>query len=158
VSGQLAYTIPQRAIGTKLRDALLLDFQSNPVLLKYINPEDLKSSWAYAPYQFGFYPQDNQIVLVLGNLVTPIGNYQTVQLKYFRRPNTLCTTDASTGNAGQITAINTGTKEVTLTTVPTAWTTSTTFDVVNSLPPFQSRVDDQTISAINGFILTFTSL
>jgi len=157
INGQLGYTLPQRAIGTKLRDALLIDFNSNQVLLNYINPEDLKSSWAYAPYQFGFYPMDNQIILVLGNLVSAVGNYQFVQMKYFRRPNTLCTTD-STGKAGQITNINPVTREVTLSFVPTAWTTTTTFDVINSMPPFQSRGDDQTISNISGFILTFNSL
>ena len=158
VNGQTAYTLPQRAVGSKLRDIVLIDFNNNQVLLNYINPEDLKSSWAYSPYQFGFYPQDNQFILVLGNLISAVGNYQFVRMRYFRRPNTLCTTDSTSGNAGQITAINTGTKEVTLSFVPTTWTTLTLFDVINSLPPFQSRGDDQTITAINGFILTFSSL
>ena len=57
-SADTQYLIPQRATGTKLRDVSLVDFQDNEVLLNYINPEDLKSSWAYAPYQFGFYPTD----------------------------------------------------------------------------------------------------
>ena len=57
-SDDTKYIIPQRATGTKLRDVSLVDFQDNEVLLNYINPEDLKSSWAYAPYQFGFYPTD----------------------------------------------------------------------------------------------------
>jgi hypothetical protein len=100
VSGTTIYTLPQRATGTKLRDVCLVDQQGNEVLLNYINPEDMKSSWAYAPYQFGFYPKDHTIVLILGNLVGS-GNYSLVRMIYFRRPNTLCTTDTS-GNAGQI--------------------------------------------------------
>jgi len=153
VQGTLTYEIPQRASGSKLRDVMLVDNQGNEVLLNYIQPEDMKSSWAYAPYQFGFYPMDNHIVLVLGNLLGA-ANYQFVRMNYFRRPNTLC----STSDAGQVVAINRTTGEVTLTFVPTTWTTSTTFDCIASQSPFSSHGDDQTITAINGFILTFTSV
>lgn len=160
VQGQTVYIMPTRATGSKLRDVCLLDNQNNEVNLPYIAPEDLKSTWAYAPYQFGFYPRDNNIVLVFGNLIGS-GSYNFVRMMYFRRPNTLCTTSAistDTANAGQITAINTLTNEVTLDFVPPSWTTSTLFDVINSMPPFQARGDDQTITSLAGFILTFTSL
>jgi hypothetical protein len=153
IQGQMYYTLPERATGTKLRDICLVDMQGNEVLLNYINIEDMKSSWAYAPYQFGFYPQDNQVRLVLGNLLGS-ANYQSVRMRYFRRPNTLINTD----QAGQVFNINTGTNEVTLTYAPTTWTTSTLFDCINSMPPFQSRVDNQTITGIAGFVLTFSSL
>lgn len=158
VSGQQSYTMPQRATGMKLRDVMLVDFQGNQINLPYINPEDLKSTWAFSALQFGFYPKDNQIILVLGNLAA-IGNYQFVRMNYFHRPDTLCTTNTMDFPAsGQITAINTGTNEVTLNFVPTTWTTATLVDAVNQVPPFQSWVDSQTITAINGFVLTFSSL
>lgn len=153
VQGQVNYEVPQRASGSKFRDVMLVDNQGNQVLLNYIQPEDMKSSWAYAPYQFGFYPQDNHIVLVLGNLLGA-ANYSFVRLNYFRRPNTLCPTD----QAGQVMSIDRNTNEVTLTFAPTSWTTSDTFDCIDSQPPFSSHGDDQTITAINGFILTFTSV
>lgn len=153
ISGTTLYTLPQRATGTKLRDVCLVDGQGNEVLLNRINLEDMKSSWAYAPYQFGFYPQDNQIKLILGNLVGS-GNYAAVRMRYFRRPNTLCPTD----QAGQVLNINTITKEVTLTYAPTTWTTATLFDAINSMPPFQSRGDDMVITNIAGFVLTFSTL
>lgn len=156
VTGKSGYFLPERATGTKLRDVCLVDTQGNEVLLRYIALEDLKSSWAYSPYMFGFYPQDNRIILVLGNNIGS-NNYSYVRMRYFRRPNTLCTT-ASDGNAGQITAIDTNTNEVTLSFAPSSWTTSTLFDVINSMPPFQARGDNQTVTAINGFILTFSSL
>lgn len=151
--GQAKYVIPQRAIGTKLRDVTLVDFQGNEINLNYINPEDLKSSWAYAPYQFGFYPTDYSINLVLGNNLGS-GNYQSVRMIYFRRPNTLCTTGVS-GNAGQVVSFNTVAKTITLDFAPTTWTTATKFDIINSMPPFQSRVDNAEISMIAGFVLTF---
>jgi hypothetical protein len=153
ISGTTLYTLPQRATGIKLRDVCLTDRQGNEVLLNRINLEDMKSSWAYAPYQFGFYPQDNQVKLVLGNLIGS-GNYASVRMRYFRRPNTLVNTD----QAGQILNINTLTNEVTLTYAPTTWTTATQFDVINSMSPFDSRGDDLTITGIAGFILTFTTL
>jgi hypothetical protein len=153
VQGQVNYEVPQRASGAKYRDVCLVDNQGNEVLLNYIQPEDMKSSWAYAPYQFGFYPQDNHIVLVLGNLLGA-ANYSYVRLTYFRRPNQLCTTD----EAGQVVSINSTTKEVTLSFAPSAWTTADTFDCIASAPPFSSHGDDQTVTAINGFILTFTSI
>lgn len=154
VQGTTNYTMPQRATGTKLRDACLLDFQGNEVFLPYINPEDLKSSW-YATSLFGCYPQGDQIVIVLGN--NPVaGNYASVRMKYFRRPNVLCTT-GSGGNAGQVVSFDTVAKTITLDFAPTTWTTSTAFDIVNSLPPFQARVDNATITNISGFVLTFTS-
>ncbi len=154
VSGTTTYVLPQRATGTKLRDVCLVDNQGSEVLLNYINPEDLKSSWAYAPYQFGFYPKDNRIVLVLGNLIGS-GNYNFVRMIYFRRPNTLCTTGA-TGNAGQVLSFDTNAKTITLDFAPTTWTSSTEFDIINSMPPFQSRTDNATITNISGFVLTFT--
>jgi hypothetical protein len=153
VQGQKNYTMPDRATGTKLRDVCLVDNQGNEVLLNNINIEDMKSSWAYAPYQFGFYLQDNQVVLVLGNLIGS-GNYTSVRMKYFRRPNTLI----NTNQAGKIININTGTNEVTLDFAPSTWTTSTLFDCINSMSPFQSRVDNQVITGIAGFVLTFSSI
>lgn len=150
VSGTTSYVMPQRATGTKLRDVCLVDNQGNEVLLNYINPEDLKSSWAYAPYQFGFYPKDHTIELILGNLIGS-GNYSFVRMIYFRRPNTLCTT----GNAGQVQSFDTTARTITLTFAPPSWTTSTQFDIINSMPPFQSRVDNATVNNISGFVLTF---
>ncbi len=155
VNGTSNYTLPQRATGTKLRDVCLIDNQGNEVLLNYINPEDMKSSFAYAPYQFGFYPKDNQIVLILGNILGS-GNYTSVRMIYFRRPNTLCATGVE-GNAGQVVSFDANAKTITLDFAPTTWTTTTTFDIVNSMPPFQSRVDDATITNISGFVLTFTN-
>lgn len=153
VSGTTSYVLPQRATGTKLRDVCLVDNQGNEVLLNYINPEDLKSSWAYAPYQFGFYPKDHTIVLVLGNLIGS-GNYSLVRMIYFRRPNTLCTTGVD-GNAGQVIDFDPNAKTITLDFAPTTWDTDTEFDIINSMPPFQARTDNATISNISGFVLTF---
>ncbi len=43
---------------------------------------------------------------------------------------------------------------ITLSFVSSDWTTGTTFDIINQLPPFASIADDVTINAINGFQVT----
>lgn len=159
VQGTSTYTLPQRATGTKLRDVCLVDNQGNEVLLRYINPEDLKSSWAYSPYMFGFYPKDHTVELVLGNLVGS-ANYSFVRMIYFRRPNVLCATatvDIATANAGQVLSFDPNAQTITLDFAPTSWNTTTQFDIINSLPPFQSRVDNAPITNISGFVLTMTN-
>ncbi len=103
----------------------------------------------------GFYPTDYSIQLVLGNNLGA-GNYKSVRMIYFRRPNTLCATGVS-GNAGQVISFDTAAKTITLNIVPTTWTITTKFDIVNSNPPFQARTEDQIISDISGFILTFVN-
>jgi hypothetical protein len=150
-----SYTMPQRATGTKLRDVCLLDFQGNEVNLPQINPEDIKASWNYAPWYFGFYPQGDKIVLFLGNGVGG-GNYASIRMFYFRRPNTLCQTGAS-GDAASVVSFDTNTNEVTVDLSPTTWDSSTTFDIINNLPPFQSKGDDLAITAIAGNVLTFSA-
>lgn len=155
VQGVTTYLMPQRATGMKLRDVCLVDNQGSEVLLNYINPEDLKSSWAYAPYQFGFYPKDNSVVLVLGNLVGT-GNYSFVRLIYFRRPNTLCLQGA-TGEAATILNVNYGLNQITVDLAPSDWSNSTIFDIINNMPPFQSFGDDLPISNITGNVVTFSS-
>jgi hypothetical protein len=53
--------------------------------------------------------------------------------------------------------LNPGAQTITLSFVPTTWTTSTQFDIINSMPPFQSRIDDAPITNISGFVITMTN-
>jgi len=156
IQGVTTYIMPQRATGMKLRDVCLVDNQGSEVLLNYINPEDLKSSWAYAPYQFGFYPRDNSIVLVLGNLVGS-GNYSFVRMIFFRRPNTLCLQGAD-GQAATILNVDYNLNQITVDLSPTVWGTTTTFDIINNMPPFQSFGDDLPITSLAGSVVTFPAL
>lgn len=155
VASQTDYTMPQRATGTKLRDVCLIDGQGNEVNLPQINPEDIKASWSYAPWYFGFYPQGDRIVLFLGNSVGG-GNYTYVRMFYFRRPNTLTTFGAS-GNAAQILSFDANALTITVDLSPTTWTSSTTFDIINNFPPFQSKGDDLAVTSVAGNVLTMSA-
>jgi hypothetical protein len=147
------YPIPSRAIGMKLKDVKLVDpnDDENETDLPHLNSID-RSARSVGRYNslFGHWIEANNVRLFLKGSYTG----HKLRLYYFRRPNRL----VPTNEAGKITAINTGTNVVTLDNAPSSWTASTTFDVIEGKPGFKSLQDDQTITLISGFDLTFSSL
>jgi len=152
--GQTAYMMPSRAVGNALRDVVLVDSSGNEIGLNNLMREYIKSefpcTWVPTVWSFGQYLTANEI-----NLFNTLWqSYTAYTLRFIteRRPNQLTLTT----NCGQITAI-TG-NVVTLSYVDPSWTTSTTFDIINPGPPFNSIQDDQAVTLIAGFDLTFASL
>jgi hypothetical protein len=154
VQGQSSYTMPTRAIGNAVRDVVLVDSNGNEVALNNLMREYIKVQFpfTYVPaiWAFGMYTTANEINLYN----TMIQSYTAYKLRFIteRRPGGLTLST----NCGQVTAI-TG-NVVTLSYVDPAWTTATTFDVINPLPPFQSIADDVSITLISGFNVTFTTI
>ena len=152
--GQSSYTFPARAIGNAVRDIVLLDSSGNEVALNNLEREYIKVQFPfnYVPsiWSFGMYQTANETNLYN----TLIQSYDAYTLRFIteRRPGML----TLSSNCGQITAI-TG-NVVTLSFVDSAWTTSTLFDIINPLPPFQSIQDNQSITVISGSQLTFSSI
>lgn len=150
VSGQSAYTFPTRAIGNALRDVVLLDSSGNEVALNNLMREyiKVKSPFNFVPpiWSFGMYLTANEINLYN----TLIQSYTSYRLRFIteRRPGGL----TLSSNCGQITAV--AGNVLTLSYVDPSWTTATTFDVINPLPPFQSIADDMAITNISGFQIT----
>lgn len=87
----------------------------------------------------------------------PAGAEGTIRIRYFQRPNRL----EQTANCGQITAVDPVAMTVTIsgTTVPTTWTTMSTFDFIpataNQATPYGLN---SSVSDITNNILTFYSL
>lgn len=156
VSGVFNYTIPARAAFATWRDVVFVDGNSNEINMTQLAPEYLKLTYPAGGtpplYTFGFVLRNDQIILYPNNSSAP--TQYTLRMKIKRRPNNL----TSVANCGQITAINTGTKVVTVSTADATWTTSTTFDIIPNSPQFTSRQDDQAITNVSGNNLTFTSL
>ena len=153
------YPVPSRAIGMRLKDLKLVDSGGEERDIPHLTYLDKsagvsESSFSYlenhAGGQHGFFFEGNDVRLFPADAFTG----DSLRLYFFRRPNRL----VKTSDAGKITAIDTGTNVVTLDNAPTTWTASTTFDVINGQPGFNSRQDDQTITAIAGADLTFSSL
>lgn len=148
-----AYPIPYRAAGNALRDLALTDNNGNLLQLVRYEPEDVK--FPLIPYnspyfRLGYYLQDFNVIL----FPPQVSNYTAYQIlmKWERRPSNLTLST----NCGQITAFDENASTITLSFVPTSWSTSTTLDIINNLPPFNSVADDVVITNINGLVLTVT--
>jgi len=152
VSGTDTYRIPTRAVGGALRDIQYLDASGNPAEFPRLDWEFLKSNPILSGDRYyGYIFKGHEILVkpVPANITT-----QKIRWVYERRPNNL----VLAASAGLITAINSGTREVTVSNRPSTWTTSTIFDVIKPDPMFDPVADDQAISALTGNVLTFSSL
>lgn len=130
-----SFDIPSHAIGSKLRDVLRKDNNGNKFSIARIEPEDIPRFNLNNNYIRGFYIEDNKII-ILGNVSTE----ETIQLKYFRRPNSC----VMTSSCGLITNVSQGTGNftVTITNMTTAFTTSSYLDFINGQPFFNSKGDN----------------
>lgn len=153
-AGKSAYTMPRRAIGNALRDVVLLDASGNEVALNNLAREYIKVQFPFnfvpSIWSFGQYLTANEVNLYN----TLIQSYTAYTLRFIteRRPGGLTLST----NCGKVTAI-TG-SVVTLSNVDSAWTTSTTFDIVDPLPPFRPISDDVAVTNITGQQMTLSSV
>lgn len=146
VAGTYTYTIPQRASFATWRDVVMVDPTGNEINLTLLSPEYVKVT----------YPAGGNIpiwvfgVILANDTVTfwpPGGSLPTtnkLRMKIKRRPNTL----TSSANCAQITNINSGTKVLTCTTVPSDWTTALLIDLIPNTPQFTSLQDSGTITGV----------
>lgn len=145
VTGAASYTIPQRAAGAILVNVQFLDSANNPIELERLTTKKIASTFPFGYqlplYSFGYYLQDDQVVLYPQQAVNATG--YTLRMIFMRRPNNL----TSVTNCGQIT--NVASNVVTLDNLPSDWTTATTFDIIENFPQFKSISDGATISAID---------
>ncbi len=149
VSGTSNYTITPRAMGGKLRDVQLSDGTGAYIPLPRIAPSAVQG---YTPTGSpeGYILRGNDVVLT----PSPTASTGTLRMLYFRRPGTLVDVSA----AALITAINTGTKVVTLsTTIPSTFTTLVTYDLIQGTPGFATRDIDLAVSAASGTSMTFSA-
>jgi plasmid stabilization system protein ParE len=146
------YYLPPRAVGGKLKDVVLVDSVGREINFPRLSDPQSKQAPLVinASTQGWVFEMDR--VKILPN-AQGLGSY-TLRMKHYRRPNNL----VKVATAGQITAINTGTMEVTLANAPSAWSVSTLFDVIQGTPFFRAWGEDQVITNKSGSVLTFASL
>jgi hypothetical protein len=152
--GTVRYQIPYRAIGNKLRDVAYRDRNGNVYEMTRITKDDLpyyngpvSTSRVYA-----FYIENNEICLVPEN-ITIAGGF--LQVTYYMRPNSL----VLLSNVGVITNINRTTGEVSLDKIPSNFSTTKLFDMVQINSPHKTLDYDLTATAINPVTksITFTT-
>lgn len=156
VQNQTNYTIPIRGITNGLRLVTLLDTNGNEIDYPLLRPENTASSYNWlSPFStstlYGFYMEGDHIVMFPNSVVTNPVN--TVRFRIERQPSQLC----AVSEAAQITNI-TG-QLVTVNNIPSDWTTSLTYDIMNGQPQFQPKLDDAVVSNLNTgtSVITFTT-
>ena len=152
------FALPTRATADKLRSVSFRDNLGNEVRIPRLRPEDIMSNvnatgLAINPALWGFYLQDNLIILYLSSVNGGSSAFPFLRLRFVRMPSTLVLEAA----CGQITAVS-GTA-ITVNAVPSTFTTGMTYDIVSNSPQmFVSKGDDLTLTSIVGNTLNFTAL
>ena len=144
------YNISRRAAGGKILDAKLINGDDVGDLTRYWE-EDVENMDTAPGATEGFYVKRNQIIL----LPKAPGGWTYLRQVIMLRPLEIVAQDS----AAQVTAIDTVTGVVTCETVPSTWTTSNTFDIVQAESHFDTIAIDLTISAVttgSAGTLTFT--
>lgn len=142
--------IPTRAVGGKLEDAFFINGTERQKAVLYWEEEmsDSASAPGSAP---GIYLKRNRVF----TLPSDGGGWPTLRMSIIMRPNDL----VAQTSAAQITAINTGTKTLSFTsgTIPTSWTTASTFDLIQQKPHFDWLAIDQVITSVTTTAIIFSS-
>jgi hypothetical protein len=139
----LGYPIPGKAVGMKVRDVVLMNQSGvlNMTGLPRLSLEQVSGYYFGQVVPFGFYIQNNNVILWPPNQTTPSN---TLRMYYLRRTNTL--TESS--NCGQIDFIEANI--VTLKDPPPAdWEVGTLLNAIDDQPGFNTIADDLIISEIS---------
>ena len=147
VSGQANYRIPKRSVVSGLRDCQLIDTSGNVTQLARLF-EDGKTT--VASQARGYYLKGNQVVLS----PTPTDSTMTLRLAYFRRPQSYVLPTA----CAQVSAINTVSNIVTVSSAPSTFATGVLLDFVQGATPYDTLAFDQAVVGISGTAITFSSL
>jgi hypothetical protein len=154
---QLVFPLPSRALGGKLRSLSFVDSNNNEIRIPRLRPEDTMSNvnstgLAINPALWGFYLQNNDVVLFLGSIAGSTPAYKFLRMRYIRQPNNLVAVSA----CAQVTAIVGN--NVTVTNIPSTFSTSVLYDMMSNTPNFNALQDNSVCTAISSLTMTFTSL
>lgn len=141
-----AVPIPERACGSALRTVQWLDGAGKPFPLNRIEPERRSEYASTGSEPCAYLFQGDDIILV------PAVTSGTLHLSYQQRPGRLVLPE----DCGEVTAINTGTKAVTISAAPSTFTNSETYDFVSSTPNFRALALDQA-ATVASTVLTFAT-
>jgi len=157
IQAQTIYDLPSRALAGKLRALSFVDPSNNEIRIPRLRPEDLMSNvnatgLAINPALWGFYLQNNKVVLYLSSVNGGTSNYKTLRMRYIRQPNQLVLNN----QCGQVVSIVGNI--VTVDQVPSNFTTTQLYDMISNRPNFDALQDDSICTNISGTAMTFSSI
>lgn len=146
-ANQSDYRINPRAAGLVQRDLLIKEgsWQNS---ISPIPREDVSYTGTGQPESY--YLEHNNVVLY----PTPATTIGTLVMPIYLRPSELVETTA----CAQISAIDTDTGVVTVSSIPSAWTNADSFDLIRNSYPFEPHAINQTATTVSGTDVTFSSL
>lgn len=136
------YRIPSRAIGSQLRDLVILDSAGNPTRINRLFEEDRPKGLS------GYYVTRNSIEL------TNDFNYGSLRMKFFVRPAKLVLTTS----CAQVTGFDVNALTVDVSGVPSTFANLIAIDFVQNNNPYDLLDMDAVVANISGTTLTFSSL
>ena len=140
LTAEREYAIPPNAIGSKLRDVVVISASGNENSIPLIS-QDLQGESSPWPYgSEGFLVRGNKVVLS-PNITQGV----TLRLYYFRRPNRM----VKTSEAGQIVSFSPVSNTAILNNIPVGWSTSKTLCIVSNTPDFSLTVESSPVSDIS---------
>lgn len=149
ISGQNDYAIPYRAVGGKLRDLKYVDTSGNLLDMSRVQEED-KARWnnsvsSYTAFCRYFYLEGNNVCLLPNSNSNPQGS---LLMEFFMRPNDLVTED----RVATITAVSwdftNNLVSLTVDQIPTGFSTSQLFDLMQTRPGHKTYNYDLTAASI----------
>lgn len=149
-AGVQNYPVPERAVGSKLRELSYVDSSDNIFEMTRINSDDVSS---YQSRSIGnhtvFYVEGSDIVIVPTINNTSLGS---LRFSYYLRPNEMVSED----RVAIITNINRTTGEIAVASVPKNITVAATLDLIQTKSPHKSMAINVVPSALNTVTKTFT--
>lgn len=146
-----SFTLPERAIGLKLKDVTILTSSGNERSLAQYSLEDSHEGRSPNATSYGqtdgFYLEGNKI-----KLMSTYSASETLKVYYFKRPNSLIDVD----DAATITSFDTSARSVTVSALPSTFAVGEDADLVGARSPYDNKGTDLEISTVNGTTVTFT--
>lgn len=144
VTGSSAgYLLPTRGVLNRQLDITRVGSDGVTNNLRKLEPEEFTGkNMTLQATPTHYYLQGNRIYL------WPVPSQgDTLRVSYFRRPSRLVGTSA----AAVVSTFNSGTKTITTTaTIPTTFTTTALYDIIQGYPPFDSESDDAAVTSASG--------
>jgi hypothetical protein len=149
VADQANYELPDRGVGLQLREVHIIDGDNGTVFdVPQIDTEQVQTTQSGDVQSF--YIRGNELFLYRAPSSVWAG--KTLRLYYFLRPSKFVLTTA----AAQVATITQASDTVTVSSVPSSWTTSNTFDFVRQKGGSETLGIDYEASAV-GTTIVFTS-
>lgn len=152
VSGTTAYAIPPRAVGMLAREIQYIDSAGNITNLTRVSVDRLHliSPVTTSAQPEAFYLRGDDVVV----LPTPSASSGSLRIYFAVRPGDLI----AAASGAVISAINTSTNIVTVSSIPSTWATADVFDLVQRNGSQRYLSLDLTSTLVSGSAITLPSL